>query len=227
MPRKPRFYLPGIPVHIVQRGHSRQPVFFEDSDYFAYLDWLKEAAERYQVEIHAYVLMTNHIHLLATPVNADGITRMVQYLGRYYVPYINRTYGLSGSLWEGRYKASLIQGEQHLLNCMRYIELNPVRADIVRSALHYRWSSYRCNGEGKPDSLITPHFLYYALGNSSEERLHAYRALFSGQEDLDELKEIRAAWQTGTPLGNELFRNEVGLKLKCKVGYARRGRPTL
>ncbi|VAW92411.1 Transposase and inactivated derivatives [hydrothermal vent metagenome] len=227
MPRKPRFYLPGIPVHIVQRGHSRQPVFFKDVDYFAYLDWLKEAAERYRVEIHAYVLMTNHIHLLATPRDEDGVTRMMQYLGRYYVPYINRTYGSSGSLWEGRYKASLIQGEEHLLNCMRYIELNPVRADIVRSSSHYRWSSYRCNGQGKQDSLITQHFLYRALGKNSEEQLQAYKALFLGQEDQDELKEIRAAWQTGTPLGNEFFIAEIEQKLKRKVGQARRGRPSL
>lgn len=114
MPRKPRFFLPGVPVHVVQRGHSREPVFFEDCDYLAYLRWLKEGAERYKVDIHAYVLMTNHIHLLATAHDSDGITRMIQYLGRHYVPYINHTYGSSGSIWEGRYKAGLIHDEELL-----------------------------------------------------------------------------------------------------------------
>jgi putative transposase len=127
MPRKPRFIIPGVPVHIVQRGHSRNPVFFEDGDYLAYLAWLKAGAIRYKVAVHAYVLMTNHIHILATPADADGITRMMQYVGRHYVPYINFTYGTSGSLWEGRYKASLVQDETYLLTCMRYIELNPIK----------------------------------------------------------------------------------------------------
>jgi putative transposase len=161
-----------MPVHIVQRGHSREPVFFEDNDYLAYLRWLKEGAERYKVDIHAYALMTNHIHILATTGDTDGITRMMQYVGRHYVPYINHTYGSSGSIWEGRYKASLIHDEEYLLACMRYIELNPVRADMVRSPAHYRWSSYRCNGQGKEDALITPHALYMALGKTLPTRLN-------------------------------------------------------
>ncbi|MFL0802316.1 MAG: transposase [Agarilytica sp.] len=110
MPRKPRFIIPGIPVHIVQRGHSRDPVFFEEADYRVYLEWLGEAAKKYECKIHAYVLMTNHIHILATPSDVQGITRMMQYVGRFYVPYINHVYGSSGSIWEGRYKSSLIQG---------------------------------------------------------------------------------------------------------------------
>ncbi|MGH7249958.1 MAG: transposase, partial [Minisyncoccia bacterium] len=115
MPRKPRFYLAGVSVHIVQRGHSREPVFFEDGDYQAYLGWLKEAAQRYGCAVHAYVLMTNHVHILVTPARKDSVTLMMQYVGRRYVPYINVTYGTSGTLWEGRYKASLVQDEQYLL----------------------------------------------------------------------------------------------------------------
>lgn len=225
MPRKPRFILPGVPIHIVQRGHSREPVFFEDNDYFAYLRWLNEGAERYQVDIHAYVLMSNHIHLLATPSDKDGITRMMQYVGRYYVPYINHTYGTSGSLWEGRYKASLIHDEEYLLTCMRYIELNPVRANMVRSPGQYRWSSYRCNGRGKEDLLVTPHLMYKALGKSQATRLEAYKALFQVHLDKGVLDGIRSSWQTGTPLGNDYFRQKIEAKLKCKVGQARRGRP--
>lgn len=225
MPRKPRFFLPGMPVHIVQRGHSREPVFFEDNDYSTYLRRLKEGAERYKVDIHAYVLMTNHIHILATAGDTDGITRMMQYVGRHYVPYINYTYGSSGSIWEGRYKASLIHDEEYLLSCMRYIELNPVRADMVRSPAHYRWSSYRHNGQGKEDALITPHALYQALGKTQPTRLAAYKALFKANLDSGVLDDIRSAWQTGTPLGNDFFRQKVEAKLKCKVGQARRGRP--
>ncbi len=225
MPRKPRFIIPGVPIHIVQRGHSKEPVFFEDNDYQAYLGWLDEAATRYACEIHAYCLMSNHIHLLITPSDKTGITRMMQYIGRYYVPYINQTYGTSGSLWEGRYKSNLINSEQYLLTCMRYIELNPVRAKMVRTPAQYRWSSYRHNGQGKDDSLITPHALYSALGKSKLSRITAYKALFQSPIDKGILNVIRAAWQTGTPLGNDYFKERIEKKLKCKVGQARRGRP--
>lgn len=226
MPRKPRFFLPGVPVHVVQRGHSREPVFFEDNDYLAYLRWLSEGAERYKVDIHAYVLMTNHVHILATAHDSDGVTRMMQYLGRHYVPYINRTYGTSGSIWEGRYKASLIHDEEYLLTCMRYIELNPVRANMVRSPGQYRWSSYRCNGQGKDDKLVKPHTMYLALGRTTPARLEAYKGLFKAHLDKGVLDDIRAAWQTGTPLGNDYFKQKIEDKLKRKVGQARRGRPT-
>jgi putative transposase len=225
MPRKSRFFLPGVPVHVVQRGHSREPVFYEDSDYQTYLYWLGEAALRYGCAVHAYVLMTNHVHLLATPSDKEGISRLMQYVGRRYVPYINRSYASSGTLWEGRYKASLVQEETYLLTCMRYIELNPVRADMVKSPAHYRWSSYHSNGQGKEDKLLTPHVLYTALGETAEKRCQVYRNLFKAHLDTDVLSSVRAAWQTGTPLGNDYFMEKVERKLKCKVGYARRGRP--
>lgn len=225
MPRKPRFILPGVPVHIVQRGHSREAVFFQEEDYAAYLGWLAEASARYGCGIHAYVLMTNHIHILATPRNCQGISRMMQYVGRCYVPYINRTYGASGSIWEGRYKASLVQEEDYLMACMRYIELNPVRAGMVRSPAHYRWSSYRCNAQGKEDALVSPHAVYLALGETQLVRTQAYRALFKDYLQDDALAAIRAAWQTGTPLGNNRFREQVEKRLGCKVGQDRRGRP--
>jgi REP-associated tyrosine transposase len=160
MPRKPRYFLPDIPTHIVQRGHSRSPVFFENEDYLTYLHYLKEGSERYEVSIHAYVLMTNHIHLLSTSADKEGVGRMMQYIGRYYVPYINYKYGSSGSIWEGRYKANLVQNDGYLLTCMRYIELNPVRADMAKSPGTYRWSSYKYNALGKDDKLITPHPVY-------------------------------------------------------------------
>lgn len=228
MPRKPRFYVAGVPVHVVQRGHSREPVFLEDGDYQAYLGWLKEAAQRYGCAVHAYVLMTNHIHLLVTPERKDSVTLMMQYVGRRYVPYINVTYGTSGTLWEGRYKASLVQDEHYLLTCMRYIELNPVRAGMVRSPGHYRWSSYRTNAAGHAQTWVTPHAEYRALGRTATSRQEAYRALFKAHvDDPVELNVIKAAWQTGTPLGNDLFKEKIERKLKCKVGQARRGRPRI
>lgn len=226
MPRKPRFYLPNLPVHVVQRGHGREPVFYEDADYQAYLGWLRDAAERYRCAVHAYVLMTNHIHVLATPSDREGISRMMQYVGRRYVPYINHHYGTSGSLWEGRYKASLVQEESYLLACMRYIELNPVRADMANHPREYRWSSYRSNAEGRDDAMLTPHKVYLALARSANDRKENYRALFKTPIDSDDIKQIRAAWQTGTPLGNDRFKEKVESKLKIKVGHARRGRPS-
>ncbi len=225
MPRKPRFFLPDISVHIVQRGHSCEPVFFENDDYQAYLGWLKEAADRYCCDIHAYVLMSNHIHILATPREKQSISRMMQYVGRRYVPYINQTYGTSGSLWEGRFKASLISDEDYLLTCMRYIELNPLRASMVKSPGYYRWSSYRHNAQGKDDATVTEHPLYTAMGRTKATRCENYKSLFKVHIDDDQLKSIRAAWQTGTPLGNDHFREKIERKLKTKIGQARRGRP--
>ena len=225
MPRKPRFYLPGMPVHVVQRGHSREPVFFETGDYQAYLHWLHEASERYECEIHAYVLMTNHIHLLVSPKAKNSISLMMQYIGRRYVPYINHTYGTSGSIWEGRYKASLIHDEEYLLTCMRYIELNPVRAGMVKSPGSYRWTSYKSNAQGEHNRILTVHNLYKRLGRTDAARREAYKALFKAHVDPVELNAIRASWQTGTPLGNDYFKQKIEAKLKCKVGQARRGRP--
>ncbi|MBI3187637.1 MAG: transposase [Gammaproteobacteria bacterium] len=225
MPRKPRFYLPGVPVHVVQRGHSREPVFFDTPDYQTYLHWLGEAAKRYGCAIHAYVLMTNHIHLLITPRNKNSISQVMQYTGRHFVPYINVTYGTSGTCWEGRYKASLIQDETYLLTCMRYIEMNPVRAGMVKSPGAYRWSSYGANALGKNDALVNEHTIYTALGKNHALRIRAYLDLFKAQVDDDALNEIRASWQTGTPLGNDHFKQKIEAKLQCKVGQARRGRP--
>ncbi len=225
MPRKPRFFLPDILAHIVQRGHSREPAFFEDNDYHAYLGWLAEAATRYECAVHAYVLMTNYIHILATPKDKHGISLMIQYIGRRYVPYINASYGTSGTIWEGRYKASLIHDEQYLLTCMRYIELNPIRADMTKSPGHYRWSSYRSNAQGKEDKLLTAHPLHLSLGKTNASRLEGYKALFKSHIDEEDLKDIRAAWQTGTSLGNDYFKENIERKLNGKVGQARRGWP--
>lgn len=226
MPRKPRFFVKDMAVHIVQRGHSRNPVFFENSDHQIYLDFLYDASRRHKCDIHAYVLMTNHIHLLVTPGNTEGISRLMQAVNRLYVPHFNYTYGTSGSIWEGRFKASLINDEEYLLTCMRYIELNPVRANMVRLPDEYCWSSYGYNALGDLNELITPHSIYQAIGSNMEQRLASYKALFKNHLDTDAIADIRKSCQTGTPLGNDRFREKIEQQLNCKVGHSARGRPS-
>ncbi|MBT3028079.1 MAG: transposase [gamma proteobacterium symbiont of Ctena orbiculata] len=225
MPRKPRFYLPGIPAHVIQRGNSRQQVFFDSDDYQAYLKWLKEGADKHGCAIHAYCLMTNHVHLLLTPESPEAISKTIQFVGRYYVPYINRTYGKSGTLWEGRHKGCVIDSEAYLFSCMRYIELNPVRAGMAQKPIDYHWSSYRGNATQCIDKLTTPHTLYRQLAQEYQDRQFIYRELFRGALEAEQVHDIRATVQTGTPLGNTHFREQIEKQLKCKVGQARRGRP--
>ena len=225
MPRKPRFYLPDIPAHIVQRGNCRQATFFADEDYSAYLGWLREGSRLQGCAIHAYVLMTNHVHLLVTPRNTNSISKLIQFVGRHYVTYVNHIYAKSGTLWEGRHKGCVISSDDYLLTCMRYIELNPVRAGMVAAPGDYRWSSYRSNALGVPSGLLTPHSLYQELGQKAHERGYAYRELFRSILEREQIHSIRATVQTGTPLGNERFKQEIEQTLQRKVGQARRGRP--
>lgn len=225
LPRKPRFYLPGIPAHVVQRGNNRQAIFFDDSDYVAYLTYLKEGLARYHCVVHAYVLMTNHVHLLMTPYEKDAISHLTQYVGRHYVPYINYTYERSGTLWEGRHKGSLVQDETYFLNCMRYIELNPVRANMVNSPKQYPWSSHMKNAFNVDNDLITAHDSYLCLDENINARVMSYRDLFKQTLSEEMLSEIRACWQTGTPLGNDLFLQQIEAALNVRVGRTRRGRP--
>ena len=225
MPRKPRFFLPDIPVHVVQRGNNRQHVFFDESDYGAYLNWLKQAMDRYNCELHAYVLMTNHVHLLMSPHETKSISQALQYLGRRYVPYINHQYGRTGTLWEGRFKASLVQEEHYVMACYRYIELNPVRAGMTTLPEQYRWSSYKMNAFGENDGLITPQAQYQALAPTPTERANAYQQLFKTPLENQVVSDLRQYLQTGTPLGNDRFRQQIEATLEVSVGQAKRGRP--
>ena len=200
MPRRPRTLMPNVPVHIVQRGASREAVFFEDEDYKAYAGWMKEAAQTYDIAIHAFVLMTNHIHILITAQNPENVGKFMQHIGRRYVPFINHKYGRSGSLWEGRYKSNLVQSECYFLAVMRYIELNPVRANMVEQAAHYRWSSFRHNSGLKPLSFITPHPIFNMLGSDTATRSSNYLSMFEQHQNSQEINAIRNAWQTGRSL---------------------------
>ncbi|SDY45718.1 putative transposase [Allochromatium warmingii] len=174
----------GYAHHIVQRGHNRAACFFGEEDYQTYRHWLGEALANTGAALHAYVLMTNHVHLLVTPKAAEDIPQLVITIGRRYVQTINKTYRRTGTLWDSRYKSSLIQTDTYLLRYQRYIELNPVRADMVRHPGEYAWSSYRANGLGANDPLLSPHTLYLELGASPDSQQAAYRELF--RTGLDE-----------------------------------------
>ncbi len=205
MPRRPRIQLDGIPIHIVQRGHNREPCFFNEQDYQSYLHWLGEALVETRCSLHAYVLMTNHVHLLLTPKKAENVPKLIMSLGRRYVQYINRSHARTGTLWDSRYKSSLIHADTYLVTCQRYIELNPVRAAMVDDPAHYRWSSYRANALGQTDSLLTPHSLYLAIGQTDKARQANYRALFRAHLDSAAIDDIRLALNQNQPLGNSRF----------------------
>ncbi len=214
MARLPRFVITGQPQHIIQRGNNRQNIFRADEDYRFYLEKLSAAAKKHRCDIHAYVLMTNHVHLLVTPHTEGGIGKMMQMLGRYYVQYFNYCYKRTGTLWEGRYKAALIDSEQYLLTCMRYIELNPVRAqNMVNHPAEYPWSSYAFNALGKEDQLVTSHSEYRRIGATEQDRQSAYRQLFRARIPEMTLKALREATNKAWAMGGERFKARVSKQM--------------
>lgn len=223
MARRPRVVLPGQPVHVVHRGNDRQAVFYSSGDRVRYLADLAEAARRIDCLIHAYVLMSNHTHLVATPGTSDGLGKMMQPLGRRCVRFINSEYGRTGTLWEGRYKSALIDSETYLLHCYRYVELNPVRAGLVTQASDYVWSSYRYNALGDADSLITPHDVYRRLGRTAANRQRAYRDIHDGATGGAELKVIRQSTEQDSIIGNDRFRELIEVILDRKLRLQNHG----
>lgn len=223
MARLPRFVIPGQPQHIIVRGNNREPVFYRGEDYRFYLEKLKQACDKHQCDVHAYVLMTNHVHLLLTPHTEQGIGKMIQMLGRYYVQYFNHVNQRTGTLWEGRYKAALIDSEHYLLTCYRYIELNPVRAAMVSHPSSYPWSSYCYNGLGQTDPIVIPHGEYLRLGPNSEQRQIAYQALFKNPITEKTLAEIREASNKAWVLGSSQFKQVIEQKLNRRTEPLARG----
>ncbi len=218
MPRLPRFVIPGQPQHLIERGNNRQEIFRKEDDYLFFLEKLADAANKHQCSIHAYILMTNHVHLLVTPHTENGIGKMMQTLGRYYVQYFNYSYQRTGTLWEGRYKATLIDSEQYLLTCMRYIELNPVRAQSMADhPSQYPWSSYSYNALGMENQLITPHQEYKRLGSTDEERQTNYRQLFRAKIPEMTLAEIREATNKAWVMGSDKFKSKIARKIDRPV----------
>lgn len=214
-------------MHIVQRGNNKQPCFLQERDYLVYHDALAEYSERYRVEVHAYVLMTNHVHLLVTPSDGIGPSRMMQQLGRRYVLSFNKRYQRSGTLWEGRFHSSIIDADDYLFACYRYIELNPVRAAMVGAPGEYGWSSYRVNAHGAKSCLITPHQQWIDLGINGPERCSRYRKIVGLEWTEHEVEAIRFGTNKGLPIGPKRFRERLELKLDVKFGSGIPGRPRI
>ena len=225
MARRQRLSYPGIAQHIIQRGNNRQVCFGDDEDMYIFAQWLTDYAAEYGVAVHAWVFMTNHIHVLATPVDFNSVSLLMQALGRRYVRYFNRRYRRTGTLWEGRYRSCLVDSEAYLLTCQRYIEMNPVRAGMVTAPAEYRWSSYRSNAHGKPSTLIAPHELYSKLGPTAESRQAAYRALFTEQLPVDLIENINQSTCSGLALGNDRFRDQIERLTGKQAGRGKVGRP--
>lgn len=226
MARLPRLTLPGHPHHVIQRGNNRQPIFAATADYQMMLDLLDENARRFAVAIHAYVLMDNHFHLLATPQTADGLPQMMQAVGRRYVRYFNDRQKRSGTLWEGRYKSTLIQTERYLLACMAYIDLNPVRAGMVAQARDYPWSSHAHYIGLRSDRLVTPHPLVWALGNTPFAREAAYADLVQAGISAGQQQALTDSALRGWALGEPEFVRNLQKLTARRVTKGVAGRPS-
>lgn len=225
MPRIQRLCIPGLPLHIVQRGNNKETCFHGTPDNLAYLEALTYSASRYYADVHAYVLMTNHVHLLITPREQSSASRMMQFLGSKYVRRFNAVHQRTGTLWEGRFHSSIIDSDRYLLACYRYIELNPVRANMVATPAEYRWSSFRANALGEYDKVIEPHPQWLELGRTTAERCRKYRRLFDTPTGDDDFEALRFGTRKGIPTGPTGFRRRVEAILAKRIGSGRRGRP--
>ena len=223
MPRRPRLRLAGMPFHVIQRGHNRSACFFSERDYYCYLRELTVQAVHHNVAVHAYVLMTNHVHLLVTPASDDGLGQVMKVVGQRYVDYVNRTYGRSGTLWGGRFRSCLVDSEGYLLRCHQYIEMNPVRAGMIDHPAAYPWSSYRFNAEGVANPALTLHPAVTALGDSPERRRLAYRELFQQDLQSEWLAQIRDSTNGGHVLGSGSFQDKIARTLGRPVARQKRG----
>jgi len=223
MPRPLRVVLPGHTLHLIQRGNDRLPCFHDDTDRASYLATLLCASERARCDVHAYVLMTNHVHLLVTAREASAPARMMHALGSKYVRYFNERHGRTGTLWEGRYRSSLIDSERYFLQCSRYVETNPDRAGMVNSPDEYRWSSFRSNADGWPDALVRRHPVYLALGRSGSARRQVYRALFETPLEPRMVDTIRRTTNAGQVLGFDDSQAELERTLGRPLSRATHG----
>lgn len=225
MARLPRLTLPGYPHHLIQRGNNRQPIFTSTQHYQDMLGLMAENAAKFEVAIHAYVLMSNHFHVLATPTTTSGLSHMMQALGRRYVRLFNDSQGRTGTLWEGRYKSTVIQSERYLLACMVYLDLNPVRAGMVDAPAHYAWSSHAHYVGVRHDPLLTPHAMYWALGNTPFAREVAYSDLVQAGLTPQVQQDLTQSVQRGWALGASDFVGELQKHTARRLSAARPGRP--
>lgn len=225
MARLPRLTVPGYPHHVIQRGNNRQPIFGDDADYRFLLELLQQYARDSKVSIHSYMLMGNHFHLLATPEVDKGLPGMMQAVGRRYVRYFNGRYGRSGTLWEGRYRSTLVQAERYLLACMVYIDLNPVRAGMVTDPAQYAWSSYRHYAGLGSDRLVTPHPLFWELGNTPFAREQAYADLIAAGLSRDVQQALSDSAHRGWALGDASYLAELARRSGRRPTPLGKGRP--
>jgi putative transposase len=226
MPRYPRLFLPEMPLHIVQRGHDQQPVFVQAEDYKYYLDNLREAKDTLSIQVHGYCLMTNHVHLIVTPqAETENISSLMRTLAARQTRYVNKLESRSGTLWEGRFKSSLIDTTSYLLACCRYVDLNPVRAAIVASPDEYCWSSYRSHVGDSDDQLLDLCSPYRELGNSDAECAQAYRAFVAKGSRKSELATVRTALQRNQPTGSRRFCDEIEQRIGRRISTHGQGRP--
>lgn len=226
MARLPRLVVPHQTHHVIQRGNDGQLIFRETSDYAAFRDWLRDASKQFKVAIHAYVLLPDRVDLLVTPSDMAGLGRLMQWLGRQYVPYFNRKYARSGTLWQGRYKATVIDAQQYFMMCSRYIELNPVQLGFVASPEEYSWSSYAHHAGIKHDSLVTDHPLYWALGNTPFDREAAYKMILEQALTVEEITLVKEATLKGWAFGSEKFKLGLEKAANRRISPAKRGRPS-
>lgn len=225
MARESRLIVPHLPHHIFQMGNDRRTVFQDHEDYRSFLFWLLEASRQFKVAVHAYVLMPDSWQLLVTPTDEQGLARMLQWVGRYYVPYFNKKYDRSGTLWQGRFKASVIEPEAYFMRCCRHIEMIPVRAGMAAHPSDYPWSSYAPHVGDRQDALISGHALYWALGNTPFDRELAYKKKMMMGVSSAESTALDLAIRKGRPLGSEGFQIELEKQLNRKVRAGKRGRP--
>jgi len=225
MARLPRLTAPGLPHHLIQRGNNRQVIFVDEADRVRFLNDLGELAAAIGLAIHAYVLMPNHVHVLATPKGHDTLARVMQALGRRYVRYFNDRHGRSGTLWEGRYRSTVVETDRYLLACMRYIEMNPVRAGLAGEPAQYRWSSHAHHVGVRADPLLSEHATYWSLGNTPFERQLSYRRMFEGSQDPEEIDSIRYATLHGWALGKPGFADVLGDGAGRRAAPRPAGRP--
>ena len=226
MSRYRRLFLPDMPLHVVQRGHDRQPVFVQSADYRYYLDNLREAKDALSIQVNAYCLMTNHVHLIVTPQGeTENISKLMRLLAARQTRYVNKLESRTGTLWEGRFKASLIDTTTYLLACCRYVDLNPVRAAMVASPDEYCWSSYRSHVGISDDQLLDPCSAYRELGKSDAERTKAYRAFVAMDSHESELATLRTALQRNQPTGSRRFCDEIGQRIGRRISTHGPGRP--
>ncbi|MEY4341397.1 MAG: hypothetical protein RL541_901 [Pseudomonadota bacterium] len=227
MARLPRLTVTGYPQHVILRGNNRQDIFRNAADYQRMLDLMEQHSREQGVEIHAYVLMTNHLHLLLTPQKDQALPKMMQAVGRSYVQTFNKVQGRTGTLWEGRYRSTLIQTERYLLACMAYIDLNPVRAQMVAQPDDYIWSSYSHYVGRRNDRLITPHALYWGLGNTPFAREAAYAEMVHAGIQADQQRALTDATLSGWALGDAQFIAGLKLQTPRRLSKDKAGRPPL